>query len=535
MALRAEGSQRRLRIGFVHPDLGIGGAERLVVDAALGLQEAGHIVEIFTSHHDPSRSFAETHDGTLKVHVLGNSLCPPSFRGKFTIVCSILRQLNLVISLILAITLHQLQGWPLTGWIIPAQTPCKSSADWSWRRAQEPYDVFFVDQLSACLPLLRWVLRTRAVFYCHFPDLLLNPSKIGHNTGGLRNLYRIPIDAIEEFSTGQADKVLVNSLFTQQVFCQTFPALQRTPRVVYPGIDVKAFQETSATNRDDASVQAIASDKPTLLSINRFEAKKNAALALEAFAIVAKQMPHIRLVLAGGFDPRLQDNVTTLGALQTLASTLDLHQHTFWPAAPSLSQSSIPRTRFEPVFSADQAPEATQVLFLPNFTQIQKSYMLQSSTTRALLYTPMNEHLGIVPLEAMASGLPVLASDTGGPCETVIDLATEPSEGTGYLLPNTVERWTDAIRALLEMTDEQRQRVASAGRRRVNAHFSTRSMCEKLDVALWETVSIRTMIWREPEFLNAIMIFSIPLLVICTFTFVLLNAPQHQRAVSQSI
>jgi len=30
---------------FLHPDLGIGGAERLVVDAALALQTRGHKVE----------------------------------------------------------------------------------------------------------------------------------------------------------------------------------------------------------------------------------------------------------------------------------------------------------------------------------------------------------------------------------------------------------------------------------------------------------------------------------------------------------
>ncbi len=31
----------------------LGGAERLVVDAAAGLQKLGHNVKIYTSHHDP--------------------------------------------------------------------------------------------------------------------------------------------------------------------------------------------------------------------------------------------------------------------------------------------------------------------------------------------------------------------------------------------------------------------------------------------------------------------------------------------------
>ena len=41
----------------------IGGAERLVVDAALGLQKLGHDVDMYTSHHDRSHCFEETRDG----------------------------------------------------------------------------------------------------------------------------------------------------------------------------------------------------------------------------------------------------------------------------------------------------------------------------------------------------------------------------------------------------------------------------------------------------------------------------------------
>jgi len=52
-----------MKIAFIHPDLGLGGAERLVVDAAIGLKSRGHDVEFFTSHHDPSHCFKETRDG----------------------------------------------------------------------------------------------------------------------------------------------------------------------------------------------------------------------------------------------------------------------------------------------------------------------------------------------------------------------------------------------------------------------------------------------------------------------------------------
>lgn len=58
--------ERTFRIAFIHPDLGIGGAERLVVDAAVGLQELGHDVEIFTSWHDRNHCFEPTRDGKFR-------------------------------------------------------------------------------------------------------------------------------------------------------------------------------------------------------------------------------------------------------------------------------------------------------------------------------------------------------------------------------------------------------------------------------------------------------------------------------------
>ena len=66
-------SKKKLRVGFAHPDLGIGGAERLIVDAAVGLQRLGHDVTIYTSHHPHHHCFEETlpkaQGGVLQVEV----------------------------------------------------------------------------------------------------------------------------------------------------------------------------------------------------------------------------------------------------------------------------------------------------------------------------------------------------------------------------------------------------------------------------------------------------------------------------------
>lgn len=49
-----------MKVVFLHPDLGIGGAERLVVDAAVALKNKGHDVKVVTNHYDKSHCFKET-------------------------------------------------------------------------------------------------------------------------------------------------------------------------------------------------------------------------------------------------------------------------------------------------------------------------------------------------------------------------------------------------------------------------------------------------------------------------------------------
>ena len=110
-------------IVFVHPDLGIGGAERLIVDAAVALKRRGHTVKMITSHHDPSHCFRETRDGTLDVVAAGDWL-PRSIFGKCYALCAYIRMIYAALYLVWA-----------SGIV---------------------YDVVICDQISACIPFLRW-------------------------------------------------------------------------------------------------------------------------------------------------------------------------------------------------------------------------------------------------------------------------------------------------------------------------------------------------------------------------------------------
>ncbi len=79
-----------MRIAFLHPDLGIGGAEKLIINCAIALQDAGNQVKIITPHHDPDRCLEPTRDGTLRVEVRG-SIFPRAICGRLTAFCSLVR------------------------------------------------------------------------------------------------------------------------------------------------------------------------------------------------------------------------------------------------------------------------------------------------------------------------------------------------------------------------------------------------------------------------------------------------------------
>ena len=145
--------------------------------------------------------------------------------------------------------------------------------------------------------------------------------------------------------------------------------------------------------------------------------------------------------------------------LVELAESLDLHIATARNLVTALS-----------------VPDDIDVLFLLSVPAQLKRMLLQHA--RLLVYTPSNEHFGIVPLEAMLAGVPVLAANSGGPLETVLN------GETGWLRPvEDVGAWTEIIRGAVEGREDGRllREMGKKGRSRVVAEFSAEKMAERLD------------------------------------------------------
>ena len=358
------------------------------------------------------------------MRVRGNAIFPISLAGRFSILLATVRQLCLVLSV--AVLSSELKNL-------------------------DP-DVLFVDQLSACIPLFRWLYpKAKVLFYGHFPDRLLVKEASG-TTKYFKALYRKPFDALESWSTGLADDVVVNSKFTRSIFKQTFSSMRaRNLKVIYPCVDTEAGNSTSTS-------PPLWPERKVLLSINRFEGKKNLPLAIRGFAgLSPEETNKAKLVIAGGFDARVQENATTHKQLESLADSLKLSHATYRSTDRSIES------------------DHSDVVFLLSVTDSLKQRLLH--TACLLVYTPTNEHFGIVPLEAMLAGVPVLATNTGGPLETIYD------GRTGWLRsPDKVEQWTEVMRkALIPSSADNLRAMGQRGRERVLAEFSHAKMTESLD------------------------------------------------------
>ena len=167
------------------------------------------------------------------------------------------------------------------------------------------------------------------------------------------------------------------------------------------------------------------------------------AFSFSFLALLKKSHPgkELRLVMAGGYDPRLQENLEHYSELCRCAEEAGLR-------------------------------EGEDVEFLRSPSEHRKLELLHRSS--ALLYTPSGEHFGIVPVEAMYCGLPVVAVADGGPLETVADGAT------GFLREARPEAFAGAMNVLLKGGEAMKRDMGESGRRRVQQRFSFDTFTEEL-------------------------------------------------------
>jgi alpha-1,3/alpha-1,6-mannosyltransferase len=122
------------------------------------------------------------------------------------------------------------------------------------------------------------------------------------------------------------------------------------------------------------------------------------------------------------------------------------------------------------------------VSFKINVNDEERCYLLKNAL--ALLYTPENEHFGIVPLEAQYMETPVLASNSGGPKETVVE------KETGFLLSKKPEDWAEKMQILAQET-KLREEMGKNGKENVLNKFSFKAFANFTDEFVKKTIGLK--------------------------------------------
>lgn len=204
-------------------------------------------------------------------------------------------------------------------------------------------------------------------------------------------------------------------------------------------------QTANSSSETDSGRSVDSKDGCSLLFVGRIEPRKGVDTLLRAFDIARNEAPHLTLTLVGDFP-------------------LD------WPDGP------------EGLRTAEDFNNRVQVTNSPvrfmgplPTPQLEKAYRTADIFVAPSTY----ESFGLVFLEAMAKGLPVIGTDIGGIPEVVVD------NQTGILVPvGNVNALADAI---LRLTRDHQTRKAfgAAGRLRYEDQFTAKKMAER-SLALYQ-------------------------------------------------
>ncbi len=262
------------------------------------------------------------------------------------------------------------------------------------------------------------------VFYCHTPCRVFYDLK-AYNIRCQSNFAKKAVawgwttthGRLDKQAIGQVDKMLANSRNVQQRIARYYG---RESTVVYPPVSTNQYHTKEFNN--------------FWLSVNRLFPEKRVDLQIETF----KHLPDEDLLIVGGFSPR--------------DKSLERYHKLF---------VNLPRN----VTILGAIPEM----------QLHELY----ATCKGVVYTPIDEDFGLVPLEAQASGKAVVGVNEGGLRETVIDGVT------GFLVNPDPE----SMRIAIQRVSEEPGRYENACKKNAS-RFDEKVFVNKMRQCLSEIPSV---------------------------------------------
>ncbi|MGC8478557.1 MAG: glycosyltransferase [Candidatus Micrarchaeia archaeon] len=291
------------------------------------------------------------------------------------------------------------------------------------KKMSENYDV-----INAHVSPSHWIRNKneRVLWYCHTP--LREVYDLYRYRLSIKKRVEKPAYIIGSIAVRNIDKKVVKKI--EGILANSNNTKLRIERylgrndakVVNPGIDVEGY-ENKGTER-------------FFFYPSRFSPNKRQEYVIKAFEILKKRYGKLgyKLVLAG-------------------AVSRDKFYYSYYEYIKKL------------------ASEVQDIEVLENAKDEEVRSLMSRAT--AILYAPIDEDFGLVPLEAMASMKPIIAVGQGGPKETVVN------GKTGYLVRNE-EEMAEMMNFVIEHPKIAEQ-LGKEGRERVELRYSWKEFFEKFD------------------------------------------------------
>ncbi len=307
------------------------------------------------------------------------------------------------------------------------------------------YQLHALIKLFLLLKQLRPVILHTWMFHANIPGRILGrlagvPVIISsEHTLGQEGHFR---QWANRMSAGLCDQIVCVSQAVSQ-FAQTQIGLPpRKISVIPNGIELDEFKDLFG-KKQSRKMLGLPADGLIIGTIGRPRPVKGFHFLLKAFVLLEKKVPDALLVFVG--------NGPDEGKLKKMALESGICQK---------------------IYFLDDRDD------IPNVLPAFDLFVLPS----------IWEGMGIVILEAMAAGLPVLATRVGGVPELVLP------DVTGVLVaPSDPEAWIDPLKRLLE-EPALRTRLGAQGRKRVEDLFNIQNTVKKTE-ALYTTLLIQKGIW----------------------------------------
>lgn len=272
------------------------------------------------------------------------------------------------------------------------------------------------------MPILRRASpRARIAIYMHCDWLsALRPSRVAS-------------------SLRTADLILGNSEWITSSIRQAFPRLAGRCATLYPGVDTQLFSPPESGMHEGSR---------RLVFVNRISPEKGVHILIEAFARVVERCPDVELDLVGDEGVVPYDMLVGLSNDECIRDLRRFYDGSYLEATKSLlTDRTAPRVVFSGWLDRRRVAE---------------HYRTADVYVSASLY----EAFGMGVVEAMAAGLPVVATRVGGMVESVEEGAT------GVLVErNNPHALAEGILRLLE-DDSLRRRMGAEARRHAVESFS---------------------------------------------------------------